>query len=508
MTSPLRSGSSRSLTPASVLAAATSAAQQTSATLADRGGDAFIRRRGRELLFAFYGALRTVKLYPADNAVVQQSLDELLNTSAGVLAHEHELELRATGEFLFINGTRLRLDLEHDSSISRSFSSLFRGCGIGLFRVREGAAKADWLHLLNVLNAVPPGEPDQRRQMVIDKLAANGVISFELGPPTDTEEEFREKSKEAAKRTYAQSVTLTKDVINSVRMGKSPNIKKIKRVVQGIVDQILNEETSLIGLTTLHDYDEYTFTHSVNVCIFAIALGRKLGFNRLQVYELGIAALLHDIGKTRIPLEVLNKPGGLTESEWRTMTNHPWLGVLSLFQMHPQDIPFRALVVAFEHHKKIDLSGYPKHIRPREMSIFSKIVAVVDSYDAATSRRVYQTTPLSPADVLHEMRTNRSRGMDQVVLKGFMSLIGHFPVGTCVVLDTMELAVVHAVNPIAEAVSRPIVRIVGDERGHLLHPGHLVDLNERAPGATAHARTIIKIVDPDRHGIRVSDYFV
>ncbi|MDQ6635583.1 MAG: hypothetical protein M3Z10_12610, partial [Gemmatimonadota bacterium] len=259
MTTPHRAGPSRSPTPASVPAAA----QQSTATLADRGSDAFVRRRGRELLFAFYGALRTVKLYPPDNAVVQQSLDELVNTSAGLLAHEHELELRATGEFLFVNGTRLRLDLEHDSSISRSFSHLFRGCGIGLFRVREGATKGDWLHLLNVLNAAPAGEPDERRLAIMDKLAGLGVGSFELGPPTDTEEEFRERSKEAAKRTYAQSVTLTKDVINSVRMGKSPNIKKIKRVVQGIVDQILNEETSLIGLTTLRDYDEYTFTHSV-----------------------------------------------------------------------------------------------------------------------------------------------------------------------------------------------------------------------------------------------------
>ena len=95
--------------------------------------------------------------------------------------------------------------------------------------------------------------------------------------------------------------------MTSVRMGRSPNIKKIKRVVQGIVDQILNEETSLIGLTTIRDYDEYTFTHSVNVCIFSVALGKRLGFNKLQLYDLGMAALFHDIGKSRVPAEVINK---------------------------------------------------------------------------------------------------------------------------------------------------------------------------------------------------------
>ncbi|HTL95290.1 MAG TPA: HD domain-containing phosphohydrolase, partial [Gemmatimonadaceae bacterium] len=304
------------------------------------------------------------------------------------------------------------------------------------------------------------------------------------------------------------SVSVTKDVINSVRMGKSPNIKKIKRVVQGIVDQILNEETSLIGLTTLRDYDEYTFTHSVNVCIFSVALGRKLGLTRLQLYDLGVGALMHDVGKARVPLEILNKPGSLTEDEWRTVCHHPWMGVLQLFQMRGQnDIPYRAMVVAFEHHKKTDLSGYPRHVRPRELSIYSKVVAVSDSFDAATSRRAYQTIPLTPADVLQEMRVNPRRGMDQVLVKAFMSLVGHYPVGTLVVLDTFELALVHGANPSPDAISRPIVKIVSDERGNVLFPGTLVDLTER-DASGVFKRTIIKVGDPDRYGIRVSDYYI
>ena len=141
---------------------------------------------------------------------------------------------------------------------------------------------------LTLLQNAAVGDPDARLYALGEKLAAAKVTTFELGPPTNLDEEMRQKAKEAAKRTYAQSVSVTKEVINSVRMGRSPNIKKIKRVVQGIVDQVLNEETSLIGLTTLRDYDEYTFTHSVNVCIFSVALGRKLGLTRLQLYDLGV----------------------------------------------------------------------------------------------------------------------------------------------------------------------------------------------------------------------------
>ncbi|MBL8981583.1 MAG: HD domain-containing protein, partial [Gemmatimonadetes bacterium] len=278
--------------------------------------------------------------------------------------------------------------------------------------------------------------------------------------------------------------------------------------VQSIVDQILNEETSLLGLTTIRDYDEYTFTHSVNVCIFSVALGRRLGLSKLQLYDLGLAALFHDIGKSRVPLTVLNKVEGLSDDDWRWLAAHPWLGVLALFHMRgQQELPYRAMVVAFEHHMKTDLTGYPRPVRPREQSIFSRIVAVADGFDAATSRRAYQTVPLSPAAVLAGMRDNARRGFDPVIVKGFINLLGVFPVGTLVVLDTFELALVHASSPRPEALSRPIVRVVSDARGNILYPGHLVDLTETGPTG-AFKRTIIKTDNPERYGINVGDYFV
>ena len=132
----------------------------------------------------------------------------------------------------------------------------------------------------------------------------------------------------------------------------------------------------------------HTFTHSVNVCIFSVALGRRLGLTKIQLYDLGLAALFHDIGKSRVPVDVLNKATGLTDDEWRAIAGHPWLGSLALFHMRgQQELPYRAMIVAFEHHMKTDLTGYPRPIRPREMSIYSKIVAVADGFDAATDRK-------------------------------------------------------------------------------------------------------------------------
>ena len=478
------------------------------AQLQDVSSDSHVRKAGRQLIVTIYGAIRVIRLYPPENEAVRNALEDVANGANSLLAKEHELEFRASDEFLFVNSTRLRLDLDNYASFSQLLT-LLRACGIGTVTVIEGSAARDWLVFLSLLLSMSRDE-DVTHFDVLEKLAAANVATIELGPPTVTADDadFMQRAKEAAKRTYSQSVAVTKDVIHSIRLGQAPNIKKIKRVVQTIVDQILNEETSLVGLTTIRDYDEYTFTHSVNVCIFSVALGRRLGLTKLQLYDLGMCALFHDIGKSRVPLAVLNKTGGLTDDDWRWLAAHPWLGVLTLFQMRgQQELPYRAMVVAYEHHMKTDLTGYPKVVRPRQQSIFSKIVAVADGFDAATSRRHYQTNPLSPAAVLAGMRDNSKRGFDQVVVKGFITLLGIFPVGTLVVLDTFELALVHAANLKPDAISRPIVRIVSDDRGNVLYPGHLVDLTEQGEGGV-YKRTVIKTENPDRYGINVGDYFV
>ncbi|MEX2154355.1 MAG: HD domain-containing phosphohydrolase [Gemmatimonadaceae bacterium] len=477
------------------------------APVGEGSGDSFLRQKGRGFIVSLYGALRAAKLYPAGHSSTLKALEDLATISREILSSEHDLELRVSGEFMFVNGARLRLDLDNYASFSHVLS-IFRVSGIGRLHAAEKAAVRDWQVFVSVVQLASDAPPEDRLHQVAGKLAAAGVTALTVSEPSEEDGEDRERSRERAKRTYSQSVAVTKDLMTSVRMGKSPNIKKIKRVVQSIVDQILHEETSLIGLTTLRDYDEYTFSHSVNVCIFSVALGKRLGLTKIQLYDLGMAALFHDIGKSRVPVQVLNKSGGLTDEEWRQIAAHPWLGVLALFQVRgAQEFPYRSMVVAFEHHMKTDLTGYPRPIRERHMSMYSKIVAAADGFDAATSRRSYQTVPFNPADVMREMRDNPRRGMDPVVVKAFINLTGIYPTGTLVVLDTFELGIVHAVNPLPEMLARPIVKIISDAMGNLTTPGTLVDLADRDEGGT-YLRTIIKTENPDRYGVRVSDYFV
>jgi HD-GYP domain-containing protein (c-di-GMP phosphodiesterase class II) len=477
----------------------------------EREETASVRRAGRTLIVAIHAATRAIKLYPPEHQAVQKALSELADAGADCQASDGSMELRLHGEFIFVNGTRLRLDLSNYASFGRVLE-LFAKAGVGVLRVQRLATAREWFSLVTLLATVgmldigADGGPDE----LMRRLRSAGVDVFEVAVHTDAEEtsEERETAKAASRRTYAQSVALTKDVINSVRMGRVPSARKIKRAVQTIVDEVLNEETSLIGLTTLREYDEYTYTHSVNVCIFAVALGKRVGMTKLQLYELGMAALMHDIGKSRIPTELLQKSTALEEDDWLRLTAHPWLGMLALFQLRgQQELPYRAIVSAYEHHMRCDLSGYPRAVRPRVVTMTSRIVAVADAYDAATTRRSYQTRPFPPSAVLQEMRDNPLRGLDQVVVKAFIALLGIYPSGTLVVLDTFELAVVISANPSPDMLSRPKVIVVSDGRGNLLQPPVETDLAVTGPDGQF-ARTIIKTADPERYGIRVSDYVI
>ncbi|HYS70089.1 MAG TPA: HD domain-containing phosphohydrolase [Gemmatimonadaceae bacterium] len=488
----------------------TAPATKTVKTDPEKQAGSNVRRGGRNFMIAFYAALRAIKLYPLEHSAVQKTLAELAQVAEELRHEEGELDFRISGEFIFINETRLRLDLSNYATFGHILT-LAKLAGIGDIRVGTGGTLRDWQLLLSLLGAETKSAPGDRYKEIVSRLKEAKIETFEIDPPAETasDKEFNEEAKAAANRTYSQSVAVTKDVINSVRIGKTPNIRKIKRVVQGIVDQVLNEETSLIGLTAIRDYDEYTFTHSVNVCIFSIALGRRLGMTKLQLYELGLAALMHDMGKSRVPLDLLQKSGELTDEEWKWMAAHPWLGVLVLFQFRRQqeELSYRAMTVCQEHHMKIDLTGYPKCIRPRQVSLLSRIVSIADGYDAATSRRVYKTEALAPSAVLEEMRDNPRRGLDQVLVKAFINLLGIYPVGTLVVLDTFELAIVSSANPNPEALSRPKIKIISDAQGNRISPPLQVDLAVPEAGGQ-YARTIIKTADPERYGITPGDYLI
>jgi hypothetical protein len=321
--------------------------------------DGQLRQGGRTLLLAFYTALRSLKLYPLENTAVQNALEDLDGVARRLLDLEGELEIRMAGDFIFVNSTRLRVELDNYASFSHILA-MFRAFDIGALRIRPGIEKREWQVFLSVLlRLADRGPADEPLEELHDRLEEAKVVHLELERPLP-EGGSTEQSRHAAKQVYAQGVAVTKDVIGSVRMGRTARLKRVKRAVQLVVDQVLNNETSMLGLTAIRDYDEYTFTHSMNVCIISVALGKKLGLSKVQLCDLGMTALLHDVGKARVPTDILNKAGKLDENEWKVIQAHPWFGALTLFSMRAyEEIPYRSILVAHEHHMKIDLTGYP-----------------------------------------------------------------------------------------------------------------------------------------------------
>lgn len=467
--------------------------------------DRALQEDGRKVLSVVYAALRALKLYPVENVTVQQALDELHEVVGRLLEREGRLELRVVGEFFFLNDTRLRLGLRNFSTFG-SFADVLGEHRIGSVEIEHGVERDEWAPFLSLLLRNAPD--DGAFQAFMERLEGTPVRHLSATPEREVRE-LEEEDLQAAKRTYAQSVQVAKNVLGDVRLGRAINVRKVKRSVQGIVDRVLANEPSMITMTTLRDFDEYTFTHCVNVCIFSVVIGQRLGLSKHQLYELGLGALFHDVGKMRIDADVINNPNPLTEEQWQEMQEHPTEGLLALFEFHGfAEVPYRQMLMAYEHHMKVDLTGYPENRRPRKPSLFPKIVAVADAFDAGTSIRSYQYRPASPDEVLAEMRDNPDRGFDPLLVKALINATGVYPIGTLVILDTLELAVVSGVKEDPEMLHLPRVKVISDEMGVPLAEPRELDLAETDPGTGHPARSIIKTTDPQKYGIRVSDYLV
>ncbi len=467
------------------------------------GDERVSQKLARDLLFSIHAAMRALRLYPVENQAVQNALGELHAVATSIFTADGEISLRFVGDFCFINDLRLRVDLGSYATVGAVARAL-RVHEIGSLEIQSAIERSEWITLLTLLASDPaPGDAFG----AFDERLARSVANVEARPNSSSATAEPTQARDEAKRTYAQSIAVAREALLGVRMGRAVSLRKVKRAVQDIVDQVLNNESAVIGMTVLRDYDQYTFAHSVNVAIFSIALGKKLGLTKVELCELGMAALMHDVGKASMPIELTTKAGHLEEPEWAIVREHPVEGLLALLEMrHVGEIPFRTLLPAYEHHMKIDLTGYPSSRRQRDPTLFSRIVGIADGFDAATTRRSYQAKPWLPDAVLREMRDNRERGFDPLLVKAFISMTGFFPIGSLVVLDTFELAVVTATNP--DAPSRPVVKVIYDEMGAPLRPPLTVDLRDTDPANGAAGRSIIKTTDPEKYGIDIKEYFV
>jgi len=242
-----------------------------------------------------------------------------------------------------------------------------------------------------------------------------------------------------AARLCHKSKEAVMEMFNDARLGKVIQIEHAKELVEEISSSVLRHPHALISLARLKNADEYTYMHSVAVCALMIALARQLNLEENMVREAGVAGLLHDIGKIGIPLKILNKPGKLTDEEFSIVKSHPEVGTQVLINSH--QVGPLVLDVCMHHHEKVDGTGYPHRLKGDSISLFAKMGAVCDVYDAITSNRPYKKG-WSPAESIRKMAEWSKGHFDEAIFQAFVKTVGIYPTGSLVRLESGKLGVV------------------------------------------------------------------
>ena len=305
----------------------------------------------------------------------------------------------------------------------------------------------------------------------------------------------------AAEQIYMQAKECIDEVFENIQNEEQLDIPKIKKIVSGFVDSIVRNPNAVMCLSQLKNRDEYTAQHSINVCILTITFGRHLGMAENSLNLLGLGALLHDVGKLKTPLEILNKPGKLTDEEFEIMKSHPEHGRKIL--LDSGGVPDSVIDIAFSHHERLAGHGYPRGCITDEISPWSKIVAIVDVYDAISSDRCYHDG-MSPTQALTKMYEWRIRDFDPELLEQFIQCIGIYPIGTIVELTSGEVGIVISVNN--ELRLRPKVMLIMDNHKKPYYPPRIADLSTYILNLNDNTYGIKTVLEPKSYNIDVKEY--
>jgi len=289
-------------------------------------------------------------------------------------------------------------------------------------------------------------------------------------PPVPRSASLHDEMGRAA-QIVSRSKTAVMNLFGEARMGKAIDAEECLPLVEEVTDSVSRNPSALISLARLKTKDDYTYMHSVAVCALMVSLARHLGMSGQQQREAGLAGLLHDVGKMAMPLEVLNKPGQLTDAEFDVMRTHPVRGYEMLRE--GSGVPESALDVALRHHEKVDGSGYPGKLKGEEISQLARMGAVCDVYDAITSTRPYKS-PWDPAGSIQRM-AQWTGHFDAAIFQAFVKSVGIYPVGTLVRLHSGRLAVVVEQSPVK--LTSPLVRVFFSTKSQMPIPTELLDLN-------------------------------
>ena len=436
-----------------------------------------------ELLRRFASGVRAAQLYASDHPLIGRNVEGLL----AVLKQLHTLQASIT---VGIVGSHFVVSDTPMSKASVGMSELIKRLRdntierISFERGITADETASFIHAVAALGKNAAADDAWSFPHIrVGRIVTEDRVSDGIGGDIA-----------AIRQLYSKAVTAAEAAWESAATEGQPDLPAALQAVEGLADAVTQNRTALVALTAMRNYDNYTFTHMVNVSILTMGQARALGIEGRLLREFGLSALMHDIGKVRTPKEVLNKPDKLTDAEFEIMRRHTVDGA-EILRRTPE-IPILAPVVAFEHHLRMDGTGYPFGAKRSQLNLGTMMCGIADVYDAMRSQRAYQQA--FPTDrILAVLKRNDGTQFDQNLVRRFVQLLGVYPPGNLVQLTSGEIAVVtqiHAPDP-----HRPRVRVLMNKEGNRLELPYDRNLWEATP--EGEQSSIAAPVEPALYGI-------
>jgi putative nucleotidyltransferase with HDIG domain len=399
-----------------------------------------------ELLRRFAASVRASQLYKTDHPLLTRNVEGLLTALTPLLQQQPAVTVGIVEHEFVVSDT----PMPRASGAMKELIERLGANQVERISFERGVRPEDLIQLIAGVAALSArGAPDAERPWNIPHIKVGRIT---------TDERHRDgiaSDMAAIRRLYSGAVSAAEVAWQTAATEGKPDLPAALQTVEGLAEAVTQNRNALVALTAMRNYDNYTFTHMVNVCILTMGQAQGLGIEGRLLREFGLSALMHDIGKVRTPHEILNKPGKLTDQEFVIMRRHPVEGA-EILRRTPE-MPILAPVVAFEHHLRIDGSGYPNGVRRDALNLATMLCSIADVYDAMRSQRAYQQAFPSER-VLVVLRREEGAQFEQHLVRRFVQLLGIYPPGTLVKLSTQEVAVVlkvHAPDPY-----RPRVKVL------------------------------------------------
>jgi HD-GYP domain-containing protein (c-di-GMP phosphodiesterase class II) len=465
---------------------------------------------GENFLRLLYRLVQSVKIHQDNNQLLLDCAKEFNEVLAPWWVHERSLMISISRDRFYLEEEKLPYRRDN-LTLVQEMLDYFKNRklrGLRFFAAIKDASYDNILSFIRILNKAEGQEdPIDWLVMQLSKRKEFSWIQIEKGEETDLQERDLER-KELALKGYFNALTSLKELTDKLGSQRKVGVRKIKRIIQDMMDMHTEDKPILLSLSTIRDYHDYTYTHSVNVALLSLCLGKQIGLSKMSLRKLGICGLLHDLGKLDIPLDILNKPGRLSDEEFEEIEKHPLRSVKYIIQLNASnDFKVESFLPPFEHHLKFNLSGYPRLNRKKSQSLFGRIITIADVFDALTSTRVYRPAPFSPDRALETMLEKIGEDYDPILLKLFINMLGIYPVGTLLKLDTDELGLVIE-SPEDSDKARPrVVLLLSDDQGRF-RKGKTVSLEELDTQKGSYLRNIKKSIHPSAYGIQSAEFLL